>query len=93
MLDEEGTITVREQDAAQGDWYELRVADDGPGIPDGERTIRDEDAAVTPLQHGSGSGIGLWTVVWVVSSVGGSVTLDTGDEGTVVTVTLHGAAA
>jgi len=46
---------------------------------------------VTPLQHGSG--IGLWAVVRVVSSVGGSVTLDTGDEGTVVTVTLHGAAA
>jgi sensor histidine kinase regulating citrate/malate metabolism len=90
MLDEEGTITVREQDAAQGDWYELRVADDGPGIPDGERTIRDEDAAVTPLQHGSG--IGLWAVVWVVNSFDGNVDFDTDASGSVVSVTLRTAA-
>ncbi|WP_267640651.1 sensor histidine kinase [Haloarchaeobius amylolyticus] len=61
------------------------VADDGPGIPDSERAPLSNEAE-TPLDHGSG--LGLWVVNWGTQSVGGDVTFDTDDDGTVVTVTV-----
>ncbi|WP_435364763.1 histidine kinase N-terminal 7TM domain-containing protein [Haloarchaeobius sp. DYHT-AS-18] len=68
-----------------GDDLLVVVADDGPGIPSSERAPLSNEAE-TPLDHGSG--LGLWVVNWGVHAVGGDVTFDTGDDGTVVTVTL-----
>lgn len=63
----------------------LTVADDGPGIPETElATLR--EGSERPLQHGQG--IGLWLVQWSVSTLGGTVSFDSGDAGTTVTVTL-----
>jgi PAS domain S-box-containing protein len=48
----------------------IRVADDGPGLPESERRILD-GAEETQLTHGSG--LGLWFVNWVVTELGGHV--------------------
>ncbi|WEL27760.1 Sensory protein, contains PAS domain (plasmid) [Haloferax volcanii] len=51
----------------------VRVADDGPGIPDEEwRVIKRGEE--TPLEHGTG--MGLWLVHWVVRKAGGSMELE-----------------
>jgi signal transduction histidine kinase len=55
-----------------GEWVEIVIADNGPGIPDHEqKTI--ESGEETPLQHGTG--LGLWIVYWTVSLFGGEVSL------------------
>lgn len=64
----------------------IRVSDDGPGIPDTERELIEEEREITQLRHASG--LGLWLVDWVVNQSGGSVTFEENDpRGT--TVTLH----
>ncbi|WP_246987715.1 PAS domain S-box protein [Halorientalis marina] len=81
-------VGLRERDSDRGDWYELFVADDGPGIPEGEQVALQTDAEVTPLKHGTG--IGLWAVAWIVSSFDGTVDISDRDpRGTVVTLGLR----
>jgi len=81
-------VGVRERDADRGEWYELYVADDGPGIPEGERVALGTNSTVTPLQHGTG--IGLWAVAWIVGSFDGTVEVDDREpRGTVVTLALR----
>lgn len=55
-MDGEGTLTLRTRPA--GDWVEVEVEDDGPGIPAG---VREHifDAFVTGDTPGRGSGLGL----------------------------------
>ncbi|WP_380675204.1 histidine kinase N-terminal 7TM domain-containing protein [Salinigranum sp. GCM10025319] len=68
---------------------ELVVADDGPGIPPGERQVL-VDGTETPLEHGSG--IGLWVVNWIVSESMGEVSFGENDPtGSVVTIRLPAA--
>ncbi|WP_042665430.1 PAS domain-containing sensor histidine kinase [Haloferax sp. ATB1] len=64
----------------------VRVADDGPGIPDEEwRVIKRGEE--TPLEHGTG--MGLWLVHWVVKKAGGSMELEPSPlGGTAVTLKL-----
>ncbi|CQR53224.1 MULTISPECIES: PAS domain-containing sensor histidine kinase [Haloferax] len=64
----------------------VRVADDGPGIPDEEwRVIKRGEE--TPLEHGTG--MGLWLVHWVVKKSGGSMELEASPSGgTAVTLKL-----
>ncbi|WP_058826428.1 PAS domain-containing sensor histidine kinase [Haloferax sp. Q22] len=64
----------------------VRVADDGPGIPDEEwRVIKRGEE--TPLKHGTG--MGLWLVHWVVKKAGGSMELEPSPlGGTAVTLKL-----
>jgi signal transduction histidine kinase len=70
----------------RADAAELRVADDGPGIP------RDELDAIergyeTKLSHARG--LGLWIVSWVVDESGGTVRFEESDSGgTVVRLRL-----
>ncbi|MEA1931346.1 MAG: histidine kinase N-terminal 7TM domain-containing protein [Euryarchaeota archaeon] len=61
------------------------IRDNGPGIPAHELDVIDEGEE-TDLEHGSG--IGLWLVTWASTALGGSVSFDTGEDGTTVTVTL-----
>jgi signal transduction histidine kinase len=55
-MDERGTLTLRTRTA--GDWVEVDVEDDGPGIPAGVRD-RVFDAFFTTDAPGQGSGLGL----------------------------------
>ena len=61
---------------------ELRVADNGPGIPADELAVL-ERGYETPLEHTSG--LGLWLVNWIVRESGGAVSFETNDpDGSVV---------
>lgn len=64
----------------------LEIEDDGSGIPDHERETM-ETGGETALTHGSG--IGLWVIQWVVSSLGGELRIEEGDpHGTVLSIDL-----
>ena len=64
----------------------LVVEDNGPGIPDHEKQAIEAEGE-SPLRHGSG--IGLWTVRWAVTQLGGDLTLtDREPRGAAVTVWL-----
>jgi signal transduction histidine kinase len=72
---------------AVGETVEVRIADDGPGIPESERAIVAAETLEEPLFHGSG--LGLWLVSWLVTYSEGNVRIvDDGDEGTTVVVSL-----
>jgi PAS domain S-box-containing protein len=74
------TVTVDE-------FVEVRIADDGPGIPKSDRAILTAETLEEPLFHGSG--LGLWLVTWLVTYSEGSVRIaDEGAEGTTVVVSL-----
>lgn len=68
----------------------LRVADDGPGIPEEELEVLDSGVE-TPLRHSSG--LGLWFVQWVVAESGGRLEFEERSVGTVVYVVLPRASA
>jgi PAS domain S-box-containing protein len=75
--------TVRDD----GEWIEITVVDDGPGIDELERrvvTAGDE----TALEHGSG--LGLWLVNWIVTQYGGSFQIGprADGDGTAATIRL-----
>ena len=70
----------------EGDEVVIRIADDGPGIPDMERAVL-EDGVEDALTHSRG--IGLWVVRFIVTASGGSLTVpSTGSDGTVVSIRL-----
>jgi two-component system OmpR family sensor kinase len=75
--------TVRVTATVEDEAVRLRVADDGPGIPNGQK-----DDVLTPGEHGD-SGLGLHLVRTVVEGYGGSVAIrDNEPRGTVVELTL-----
>jgi signal transduction histidine kinase len=81
-------VTVEDRDDA----VVIRIADDGPGIPEMEREIITDDAEMTPLYHGSG--LGLWLVKLIVQQSGGSLAFDENEpRGSIVTITLPVASA
>jgi len=84
------TPTVRVSATASGDSVVIVVADDGPGIPEEERTILTGAREIGPLYHGSG--LGLWLVYWIVTRSAGGLTFEETDpRGSTVTLTLDAA--
>jgi signal transduction histidine kinase len=71
------------------DGCEIRVVDDGPGIPESELSAL-ETGSETPLQHGTG--LGLWQLTWATRTLSGDVSFDTSD-GTTVTITVFDASS
>ena len=80
--DPETTVEITARDA--GEWVEIEVRDDGPGIPPMEARVV-ETGEETDLQHGKG--LGLWLVNWTATRYGGSFQV-AGDDGTVATLRL-----
>ncbi|WP_254810410.1 PAS domain S-box protein [Natronosalvus amylolyticus] len=65
----------------------ITVADNGPGLPEEERALLQEEQEITQLRHASG--LGLWLVNWVVTQSGGQLTFhDRDPRGTVVTLEI-----
>ncbi len=77
------SVQVREAD---DEWVEIRVADDGPGIPADE--LEPLEAGIeTALEHTSG--LGLWVVAWVLEESGGELAFEMNEpRGTVVIMRL-----
>jgi signal transduction histidine kinase len=74
--------TVRED----GEWIDVSITDDGPGIDELERrvvTAGDE----TALEHGSG--LGLWLVNWIVTQYGGSFQIGPRADGNGTAATIR----
>jgi len=73
------------------EYVDVTVADNGPGIPEAERTVLVEGVE-TQLNHVSG--LGLWLVQWLVDRSGGEVYLEENEpRGSVVTIRLRRATA
>jgi len=64
---------------------ELRIRDDGPGIPEQELQVLDSRTE-TPMEHASG--FGLWLVTWIVERAGGAIEFDVDETGTTAIVRL-----
>lgn len=72
------TIQVSASVDDDGQRVTIEVSDDGPGIPDHELDAL-RSGTETPLIHGSG--IGLWTIHWVVDILGGELSVKRADDG------------
>lgn len=84
-VDPRATVSATNLDSTTA---EIRVADNGPGIPASEQRLITGDEEITPLNHGSG--LGLWLVKWIVEAYGGSLGIETPDDGgTVVRLRLN----
>jgi signal transduction histidine kinase len=85
-LGEKGTITVRTR--RDGECVVVDIADTGPGIPPGDRAHIFEPFFTTK-DVGEGTGLGLDTARRIVEERhGGSLTFDTGEDGTTFHVWL-----
>ncbi|AXG05149.1 sensor histidine kinase [Haloplanus rubicundus] len=79
---EHGGSDIRIEASDDDGRVDVRVVDDGPGIPADERAILSGDAEITQLKHGSG--LGLWVARSVAEAADGRLTFDTDGERTVV---------
>jgi len=79
------SVTVTDNTDISG-WVEVRIADNGPGIPDHEIEPI-ERGEETDLTHTSG--LGLWVVYWIVNESGGELAFENNEpSGTTVTIRL-----
>ena len=81
------TPTVEVTVTAEDGQCVIRIADDGPPIPEVETDVLDETVAASSTYHGTG--VGLWVMQWCVNSLGGELSFtETGPRGNVVEITL-----
>ncbi len=65
----------------------VRIADDGPGLPENERRLLNGETDVSQLTHSDG--FGLWVTSWIVTGSGGTVSVAANEpRGTVVEIRL-----
>ncbi|WP_280587744.1 PAS domain-containing protein [Halorubrum sp. Boch-26] len=80
-------VEIRAECHPETETVTVRVADDGPGVPDGVREVITGEAEVTQLNHNTG--IGLWIVAWTVEAYGGDIGFGPGIGGEGTTVALR----
>lgn len=80
-------VDIRVTDGPQADQIDVRIEDDGPGIPQHEIDTIVGETEITQLQHSTG--IGLWIVQWLVEVFDGELLFDVGELGSVVTLRLR----
>ena len=78
------TVEVGVDRSAPEGYVDLRVADEGPGIPAREKSVLAEDGEITQLRHSRG--LGLWTARWVVEASGGELRFEENEAGGAVVV-------
>jgi signal transduction histidine kinase len=80
-------VAIGERTIGGTDRVVVKVADNGPGIPEQEKNVLVKGRE-TALEHGSG--LGLWLVYWVVDKSEGNLRFDENEpRGSVVTLELH----
>jgi signal transduction histidine kinase len=86
------TVEAGVVESLGGGYYDVRIADDGPGIPaDGAQVVR-EPRQRSQTQHLDG--LGLWTARWVLQNSGGGLGFSSNaPRGTVVTLQVPAAGA
>jgi signal transduction histidine kinase len=84
--DAEPTVRVSLGTGAPSGAVDLRVADDGPGIPAREKAVLSDADEITQLQHSRG--LGLWTARWVIEASGGELRFEDDGDGAVVVFRL-----
>jgi PAS domain S-box-containing protein len=68
-------------------YVELKIVDDGPGIPDAERYVVQSPEENSPLEHGTGTG--LWIAAMIVFTIDGDVLIENNEpDGATVTLQL-----
>jgi len=67
------------------DRVEMRITDDGPGLPPSERSVL-TTGKETPLIHGQG--LGLWLVYWIIQNLNGELALADHSVGTCIELQL-----
>jgi len=77
--DGDPTVRVRGESVEGGEWVDITVADDGPGIPAAEREVITGEADITQTRHGTG--LGLWLAKWTVERYGGTLAFEESDAG------------
>ncbi|MFB6266455.1 MAG: sensor histidine kinase [Halodesulfurarchaeum sp.] len=84
---EEPQVDVRvRSDPTRALGAEIRIADNGPGIPEHELRVH-ENGIETPLRHSTG--VGLWLADWVIETSGGTLAFEDRDGGgTIVSIRL-----
>ena len=66
-------------------WVDICVSDTGPGLPEMETSLL-ETGEETPLSHGQG--LGLWMVRALVTRAGGSILVETSEDGSDITLKI-----
>jgi PAS domain S-box-containing protein len=63
-----------EEDGLKSEWTTMTVADRGPGIPESEVVVLEDDSNRTQIQHGSG--LGLWIAQQIAQIFDGHLDID-----------------
>jgi len=84
---ERPSVEVSIEEARDGEYHQIRVADRGPGIRDEQVAVIEGDVEHTQTQHLGG--LGLWTARWVMQNTGGTIEFaDNDPRGTVVALSV-----
>lgn len=87
--DRDPVITVSVEGTGH-DEVVIQIADNGPGIPEGEQRVLTEEIE-TSMRHGTG--LGLWLIKWFVETYDGRLTIEENEpRGTVIEIRLPAAA-
>lgn len=90
VMEDGGTLTISA--ANKPDSVQVTISDTGSGISP-ETAERIFDPFFTTKEPGKGTGLGLHTVHTIITRIGGTIDLHTGDSGTAFVVTLPVASA
>ena len=83
--DESPAPSVDVRVETRGDWVDVEIADEGPGIPDQE--IQVLEGGETPLNHADR--LGIWLMYWAVTKAGGRFEVgESAAGGSVVTMSV-----
>ncbi|MFC4357784.1 sensor histidine kinase [Halobium salinum] len=81
------TPRVRVSVTVEDDVVAVAVHDNGPGIPEMERSVVAGDSEITQLNHGQG--LGLWVTKWVAHAYDGAFDVEGDEDGTTATLRLR----
>lgn len=81
------SVEIWVANAPDDGWVDIHIEDDGTGIPQNEIELITGETEITQLQHGSG--IGLWVSRWLLGTFDGELLIESGGDGSIVTLRLR----